>query len=196
MKKLLILLLSLVILCCIGFHLSKTININPNYEIGQPIDSFNNVIVYYNGGVNHVEKRNVKNGYNLGLKYQCVEFVKRYYYEYLNHKMPDTYGHAKSFYNKNLIDATLNKQRNLTQYSNPSQTKPMVNDLIIMDKTFFNPFGHVAIISEVTESEIEIIQQNAGAFLPTRIRLSLLKTAEGKWKIEQTKVLGWLRKED
>lgn len=194
-KKLLFLILFLTLSWLIHRY-SKTNNLNPKYTIGQPIDSFNNIIVYYNGGVNHVEKRNTKDGYNLGLKYQCVEFVKRYYYEFLNHKMPDSYGHAKSFYDKNVADGQLNKQRNLIQFKNPSTTKPQENDLIIMDKTLFNPFGHVAIISKVTATEIEIIQQNAGAFSASRVWITLEKTSDGKWKIEQNKVLGWLRKVD
>ncbi|MFA0963395.1 hypothetical protein AB9P05_16445 [Roseivirga sp. BDSF3-8] len=41
-------------------------------------------------------------GYNLGLKYQCGEFMKRYYYLHLNHKMPDSYGHARDFFNPSL----------------------------------------------------------------------------------------------
>jgi len=51
--------------------------------------------VYYNGSVGHVSGRNlVPDGYNPGLKYQCVEFVKRYYYQHLNHKIPDSYRHT------------------------------------------------------------------------------------------------------
>ena len=68
-----------------------------NYQVGDEIDSFNGVVVYHNGSVRHVEGRRVINGYNVGLKYQCVEFVKRYYLEHLNHQMPDSYGHAKAF---------------------------------------------------------------------------------------------------
>src|SRR5690554_7449178 len=61
-------------------------------EVGKAIDSLNNVLVYYNGDVGTVIGRNTRNGYNLGLKFQCVEFVKRYYYEFYNHEMPDSYG--------------------------------------------------------------------------------------------------------
>ncbi|MFN6047371.1 MAG: hypothetical protein ACK45C_05080, partial [Bacteroidota bacterium] len=70
---------------------------NPiTHSIGDKLDSFNNVYVYYNGSISHVLERNIsKDGYNLGLKFQCVEFVKRYYYQYYKHKMPDSYGHAK-----------------------------------------------------------------------------------------------------
>ena len=61
-----------------------------NPEVGTIIDSYNGVNIYYNGNnFKNVLGRNVsEDGYNLGLKYQCVEFVKRYYYKRYGHKMP------------------------------------------------------------------------------------------------------------
>ena len=91
----------------------KKIDFNSDYEVGEKIDSLNSIYVYYNGGVDNVVQRNTKDGYNLGLEFQCVEFVKRYYFEYHNHRMPDSYGHAISFFDKNLSDGELNKQRKL-----------------------------------------------------------------------------------
>ena len=108
--------------------------------------------------------------------------------------MPDSYGHAISFYDKNLSDGELNKQRNLIQYSNPSTSKPKESDLIIMDGTLFNKYGHVAIISKVTDIGIEIIQQNPGPFSPSRETFDLRRTKDDKWKIDNKRVLGWLRK--
>jgi len=69
---------------------------NPlSIDVGEKVDSLNGVYVYYNGSVGHVSGRNlVPDGYNPGLKYQCVEFVKRYYYQHLNHKIPDSYRHT------------------------------------------------------------------------------------------------------
>jgi surface antigen len=138
---------------------------NSNKTAGNPIDSLNGVLVYYNGAVDNTFGRNLApDGYNLGLKYQCVEFVKRYYYYHLKHKMSDSYGHAKDFFNKNLQDGMLNKQRNLIQYQNLSKTKPKINDLVVFAPTTFNQYGHVAIVSNVKNNEIEIIQQNAGTW--------------------------------
>ncbi len=188
------LLLFLVLLALIGYWAIVEFVFHTPFEIGQPIDSLNNVYVYYNGSVKNVTGRNLtKEGYNLGLKFQCVEFVKRYYYEYLNHKMPDSYGHAKDFFNEKLNDGEHNKKRNLYQYSNPSKIKPEVNDLIVFGATLFNKYGHVAIISQVTENKIEIVQQNPGKFKNTRKCLSLKKIKE-KWEIVDPDVLGWLRK--
>ena len=154
--------------------------------------SFNGIKVYKNNS--HIGRRRhlAKDGYNLGLKYQCVEYVKRYYYYHLHHKMPDTYGHAKSFFMKRPNKMVLyNNRRDLMQYANGNLYKPKTNDIIVMGPSSFNRYGHVAIVTTVTDYYIEIIQQNT---LFTRERLSLSK--KGKyWYIDNKRVLGWLRKE-
>jgi len=175
----------------IGFNLIKKINFHPTHKCGEIIDNYNNVNVYFNGGVGHTEGRNLtKDGYNLGIKYQCVEFVKRYYYEALNHKMPDSYGNAVDFFNSTLKDGELNKQRNLYQYKNGSSTPPKLNDIIIFDKHLFNPYGHVAIVADVNENNITIVQQNAGVFSDTREIYKLNKI--NKHFYLKKNILGWL----
>lgn len=160
-------------------------------EVGQKIDSLNGVDVYYNGSFSNVSGRNLtSDGYNLGLKYQCVEYIKRFYFEYYNHQMPNSYGHAKDYFNHNLKDGEMNKERNLIQFSNPSSTKPQVNDILIFNKTRFNPFGHVGIVSNLDNNQIEIIQQNVASSRET----FKLKVVDGKWKVMDSKVLGWLGK--
>jgi surface antigen len=173
---------------------SKKVNLNPQLEVGQKVDSLNGIFVYYNGGVGNVSGRNTSpDGYNIGLKWQCVEFVKRYYFEKLNHKMPDSFGNAKDFFDPKLEDSTLNEKRNLMQFKNGSVSKPKVDDLLIYDGTVTNSYGHVAIVSYVDEREIEIIQQNPGPFGKPRERFAL-NFLNGKWMIGNDRILGWLRK--
>jgi surface antigen len=192
--------IGLLIICFSAFFVFKKHNLNPirflePKEIGQKVDSLNGVFVFYNGRVSNVTGRNTTtDGYNLGLKYQCVEFVKRYYYQHLRHKMPDSYGHAKDFFDKRLPDGQRNRQRNLIQYTNPSTTKPKPNDLLVLRATTFNQYGHVAIISKVSMNEVEIIQQNPGPMGSSRVTYRLAKT-DGKWEIKNNLVLGWLSKE-
>ncbi len=177
------------------YRIVKKINPNTKFEVGQKLDSLNGVYVYYNGGIDNVEERNTSpDGYNIGLKYQCVEFVKRYYYEFYKHKMPDSYGNAKDFFNASVKDGELNKQRNLLQFRNPSSVKPEVGDLLIMDGHTGNPYGHVAIVSTVYQDAIEIIQQNPGPFADSRAIFSFDKT-DVEYKIKNERVLGWLRME-
>lgn len=165
-----------------------------DYEVGDTVDSFNSVPVYYNGAVSHTGKRHLAtSGYNYGLSYQCVEFVKRYYYDHLNHKMPNTYGNAKDFFNVDLEDGQLNKDRNLTQYTNGSKALPKVDDLLVFGAVTFNKYGHVAIVSKADSAEIEMIQQNPGPTAPSRVTYKVVKK-NGKWYIDRSDLLGWLRK--
>jgi surface antigen len=187
-------LIGLLVLSLVIFFIFQNFNTNPNpkYTVGQEIDSLNGVSVFYNGGISNVSGRNTtEDGYNLGQKYQCVEFVKRYYYEHLQHKMPDSWGHAKDFFDTTLADGQKNKKRDLTQYTNPSRTKPQPDDLIVFGGS---KYGHVAIVSKVTEGDIEIIQQNPGPFATSRVTFSLSKE-DGMWEINNECILGWLRKE-
>ncbi len=194
MKKKAFIIVIILLVIFFAYKGVRKVNLNSDFEVGQKIDSLNNVVVYYNGGVDNVVQRNTEDGYNLGLEYQCVEFVKRYYYEHYNHKMPDSYGHAISFYNNSIPDGEKNTQRDLIQYSNPSAISPREGDLLVMKGTVFNRYGHVAIISKVENTQIEIIQQNPGPYSPSRASFELLKTAENTWKINNDRVLGWLRK--
>jgi hypothetical protein len=194
-KKHKILLLTLLLLAVIyaSYRGVKKINPNPKFTVGQKLDSLNGVYVYYNGGVDNVEDRNLTaDGYNLGLKYQCVEFAKRYYYEYYHHKMPDSYGHAKDFFDPLVKDGAMNKKRKLLQFINAGGARPRVGDLLIFDGHSANPYGHVAIVSAVYEKEIELIQQNPGPFASPRARLGL-SFVNGVYTIESGRLLGWLR---
>lgn len=165
-----------------------------SYNPGDEIDSLNGVIVYYNGTISNDFGRNLtKDNYNLGKKFQCVEFVKRYYYQRLHHKMPDSWGDAKDYFNPLLKDGDSNSNRGLIQFSNKSHSKPKVEDIIVFGASNYNPFGHVAIISRVTDNSIEIIQQNPGPTSKSRAIYNL-SFNKGYWFVESDKVLGWLRK--
>ncbi len=193
MKLKLILMSFILTFSLIGIFFFKHFDFNPNHKIGDAIDSLNGVKVYYNGRSSHIGERTVsKDGYNIGLQYQCVEFVKRYYYEYYHHKMPNSYGNAIDFFNPSLPDGTLNPDRNLIQFTNPSSICPKIGDLLVFSATPTNPFGHVAIVSFISNDEIEIIQQNPGTFGRSRLNFDLNKVAR-KWSIENDRIVGWLR---
>lgn len=163
----------------------------PNRDFGKAIDSFNRVKIYYNGSIRNVAGRNVTpDGYNLGLKYQCVEFVKRYYYEYFNHKMPVSSGHAKDYFDTNLEQGSFNQKRGLVQFFNSNNIPPKVNDIVVFGADAKNSFGHIAIVSKVGSDFVELVQQNVGH--QTRVTFSLIKF-EDAWTIARDEILGWLR---
>ena len=139
--------------------IEKSISITPpkSHEV---IDIFEGVPIYANGHIrNNYGRHLTTDGYNLGLKWQCVEFVKRYYYEKLGHKMPDSYGHARDFFDKN-IGTGWNEARGLYQFENGNFEKPETRSIVGFDGNASNEFGHVAIISAVNKTEIEVVQYN------------------------------------
>jgi surface antigen len=194
MKRFLLLILLIGFAGFFGYRYSKRVDLNSQHTIGQVLDSIDGVAVYYNGGVDHVLERNVAaDGYNLGLKYQCVEFVKRYYYEQYGHKMPDSYGHAKSFFDPALADGQMNTKRGLVQFKNRGATPPQTGDILVFDDSLWNPYGHVAIVFGLESDYIEIIQQNPGPYGKSREKIAL-KVLEGKYALEKATILGWLRR--
>ena len=73
--------------------------------------------------------------YYYGYKWQCVEYIKRFYYEAKGHKMPDVYGNAKDFFDANVEHGTLNEKRGLIQYKNGEDEKPKIDDILVFTDT-------------------------------------------------------------
>lgn len=164
---------------------------NHNPDVGTVLDSHNGVAVYYNGYFTNNSGRNVaKDGYNLGLKWQCVEFAKRYYYLKYGLKMSDSFGNAKDFFDDTLADKEFNVARGMMQFRNTRRNPPMVNDLIIYGSSDSNPYGHMGIITSIVDGKIDMIQQNMG--IKTRQEL-ILAEFQGIYTIADFDVLGWLR---
>ncbi len=158
--------------------------------VGEIIDDFNEVMVLYNGNVEHTDGRHyATDGYCYGLKWQCVEFVKRYYHQVFNHKLPNPWGHAIDFFQPGLYDSAYNRDRGLHQYKNGSVTRPRVHDILVFGRTDDNPFGHVAIISDVKDNAIEIVQQNCS--LRSRLLISMTRE-NGEYRLRNSRILGWL----
>ncbi len=161
-------------------------------HVAKVVDSFHGVNVFDNGPTTNVFGRNTTPcGYNLGLKYQCVEFVKRYYFERYNHKMPNSYGHAKEFFNRSIQDGGFNSDRGLRQFKNGSLTRPSIGSLMVFGANAYNPYGHVVIISDVGNDFIELIQQNPGPGYKSRGTIRL-DQSNGLWRIADPDILGWL----
>jgi hypothetical protein len=185
-------LVCLAILAGVAGYSGFAPNPNPFRKTDAPLDSLDGVVVFYNGRVSRTEGRHLsEGGYNLGLKWQCVEFVKRYYFEVYHHSFPDSYGHAKDFFDPAVLPGNINPARNLRQFANGSSACPVKGDILVLGASRWNPYGHVAIVTDVKHDRVMIIQQNAGPFGKTRTSLSL-EVENGLYKMPES-VLGWLR---
>ena len=153
----------------ISYHLGIS---KLDVPIGAVVDSFNGVDVHYNGPVRHSEGiHSTPEGYVLGTKWQNTEFVNRYYYQAMKHVMPYAGGYAYEYFDSKLNDGAFNAARGLWQYVNGGISRPMVGDILVFDWNLFSHHGHVAIVTEVTDTEIEFIHQNPGPAGPFRERL-------------------------
>ncbi len=194
-KKILYISISVALLL-IGYFVFRVIkksNPNPDYAVGQVLDSLNGVYVYYNGSIENIEDENVaKDGYKLGLKHHSEEFIKRYYYEKYKHKMPNVAGNPEEFFDPKVADGELNTKRDLLQFTNPSFSLPSVGDILILKKNKKHVHGHIAIISNVYDGALEVIQQNAGPFESSRALFGYGDFGN-KYKLDNKDVLGWLR---
>lgn len=174
-----------------SFILDKPNKVAP-VEIGEKIDSYKGVAVYNNGAdySKNYGKNFSPDGYYYGYQWQCVEFIKRFFYQAKSHKMPDVYGNAKDFFDSKVKQGELNKGRGLHQYRNGENVEPQADDLLVFTDT---TYGHVAIITEVGKDYIEVIQQN---IYNTPRQKFMLTEKDGKYFItEPRKPAGWLRKE-
>lgn len=192
-SKIAVALVAVVALTLSGYHGLTRNALGSDLVPGSQIDELQGVVIYYNGGVNQSRGRNTSaDGYNLGIRHQCVEFVKRYYFERFGHRMPDSYGHAKSFYDTSVANGALNTQRGLLQFTNGSGALPQADDIVVFAPSLLNPYGHVAIVAEVNAYAVVIAQQNAGPHFSSREALPLLDIG-GSVRVEHARVVGWLR---
>lgn len=156
------------------------------------VDSFKGVAVYDNGAdyTQSHGKNYSPDGYYYGNKWQCVEFVKRYYYQVKKHRLPDLFGNARDFYDPTVPQGGMNYLRGLIQYRNGGNMKPQVDDVLVFT---YSQYGHVAIVTEVYSDCIEIIQQNVASGTRQKIKL---ESRKGQYYLGNGREpAAWLRKE-
>jgi len=95
--------------------------------------------------------------FNYGLKWQCVEFINRYYKQIYDKDITVKGGNAKDYW-------TLASDKGLDKYANGpnnapdgSTSPPQVGDIIVSQG---NPVGHVAIVKQIDSKGVHVAQQN------------------------------------
>lgn len=120
-----------------------------------------------------------------GLKYQCVELIRRYYAQAQGIDTSTWAGNAVAYYNTA-------SEKGLTAYPNGGSESPAPGDVLVFQGS---TYGHVAIVITVSDARVEIIEQNWSRNVgQTAIPMTV---ADGKFTIAHRgryRVLGWLRK--
>ncbi|MCG2749717.1 MAG: CHAP domain-containing protein [Desulfobulbaceae bacterium] len=124
-----------------------------------------------------------------GYQYQCVEYVKRFYWA-TGMKSTDWWGDGSDFYDNY-------STYGLARYENGGQMPPKVNDLVGFDD---GGYGHVAIVTDVrlvslNNYSVDVTEQNWSADGSYSLQMSYNEVADtytiatrGDYPIE-----GWLR---
>ena len=119
------------------------------------------ITIYINHQRTVPEEPMYVNGIYTGIKYQCVELARRYYLIKYGLLFEEVRG-AKDIMNLQTIYHTENKR--YVQW--PTYTNmglPMVGSLLIWDSTEEFPInGHIAIVTGITQTYVEVIEQNYG----------------------------------
>ena len=168
---------------------------------GKITGSLDGVAGYYNGSNESTtwESHYSKDGFYYGEKWQCVEFVRRYYYDALQHKIP-TKGDARKWFTPGLEDgaATFDglKQYNYagrgTRAGNDDgfSVKPQKGDILVLQT---GSYGHVAVVADVSDTNLKIAQQNVvdDGFITD---IPIVKLSNGSWRLSEKSPLALLRK--
>jgi hypothetical protein len=115
---------------------------------------------YSNGEVkfaSHENNYNSSTNFNYGMKWQCVEYVNRFYYDVFGINVSG--GNGNTYFTR-LIDESkfvVNNNGKLNKNGEPNK-KPKVGDILCFSTP--EPFGHVGIIREVTDDEVIMVNQN------------------------------------
>ena len=194
-----------LLLICLGIYLymnakdpdkkppnNKPPNISSEIKCGDSIGSHNGITAYYNDGFNSCGsgRHMSSDGYSYGFKWQCVEYVRRYYKDYYNHEM-SRWGNASDYFRNNLAHGAINTERNLTQYKNGNTEKPKEGDILVF-QNIAPPYGHVRIVTKVSGNTINVIEQNTGTSCYSTLSLS---QSGQNWTISDD-CTGFLRKQN
>lgn len=133
-------------------------NMIKQHIFGTPLYSFNNVYAYSNKSSDFIsDESNYHNGHFTGIKWQCVEYARRYLQTVFN----ITFSEVESAYEiPNAIFTRLNDNKKM----NPiiTNTKYATNSLIVWPKDYEpdTPHGHVGVIVSVDKDGIYVAEQN------------------------------------
>lgn len=165
--------------------------------VGTALGSYNGVIAYSNGSstaavsgsscVNSCDTS--RGGVYLGWKWQCVEYVRRYYYSRFGLNLATRHrGDARTWYDNA-------GKMGLQQHPNGGTVAPMEGDILTSNT---GRYGHIAIVRSVTPSQVCVIQQNlTNDFGDVNTCLTMDSTG-GRYAVRDfpqgLTVRGWLRR--
>ncbi|NQE46372.1 Cell surface glycoprotein [ANME-1 cluster archaeon GoMg2] len=156
---------------------------------GTQVGTYNDVIAYSNLENSYASgEYNYKDDYNTGMKWQCVEYVNRYYYVIYGQKIRIAGTNADEYYDTA-------SDRGLVAYPNSGTTSPQPGDILCSSG---GTYGHVAIVREVTADSVHVIHQNWANTAVDNDKTISMSISGGHYTVSgfssNYSVQGWLRK--
>src|SRR5205807_1641745 len=113
---------------------------------------------YYRCSKSPKDCKNYVGGVYTGVKWQCVEFIRRYYWivYHLNLGGHSKVSNAKTWYD-NAAVVNLDRFPNCRSSSCKPNVIPQPGDILVSKG---GKYGHVAIVKSVSNGKVDIIQQN------------------------------------
>jgi hypothetical protein len=155
-----------------------------------------NVIAFSNENSNH--QANYYNGIYTGLKYECVEFVRRWLIIVYGITF-DSVDHAKDIYNLNHFLNILNplQKIKIKKCINGSD-KISFGDLVIWtNQGEFKEHGHVAVVVKIEDNQVYIAEQNTTNKSWNGKKYSSLLLFNNNKLVDReypdTKIIGWIK---
>lgn len=156
---------------------------------GTYLGEFDSVAAYSNGSYgDYSGVSNYVNGIYTGIKWQCVEYVRRYYLIKYSLNLHVGYMDAKEFYERA-------SEMDLKNYPNGESIKPQVGDILVSAS---GTAGHIAIVKSTSDNQVCTIQQNFSNDSNDTNRCLTLTYSNGGYTVggfsSDYPIKGWLRK--
>ena len=111
--------------------------------------------------VNHfIQTHHYEKNIYTGIKWECVEYVRRWYIKIFNITFPSIKDAVDIWNIPYAYDPVTKKKFRFDSIMNGTNAEPVVGDILVFTQNEFYPYGHVAIITRLTQDYVYLAEQN------------------------------------
>ena len=107
-----------------------------------------------------IQKNHYEKNIYTGIQWECVEYVRRWYIKIFNLTFPSIENAFDIWNIPYVYDPVTKKQLRFDSVANGTNVEPRVGDILVFTQNEFYPYGHVAIITRLTQDYVYLAEQN------------------------------------